>query len=164
VPAGGRSPQTPTSFARAPQARGLIDHEYLFFHSGEPIRDLHETYARWRRTLGRLGIRYRKRYAARHTSVSWDLMLGRNPLWVARQHGHSLLTMLRVYAAWTDGGLEVDAEAIRRAMGLAARARGLRSATPQPKSAPKRRSVVLNARAGTALAQPVGLATGLASH
>ena len=35
-------------------------------------------------------IRYRKPHGARHTSVSWDLMIGRNPLWVARQHGHSI--------------------------------------------------------------------------
>lgn len=39
-------------------------------------------------------------------------MIGRNPLWVAKQHGHSLLTMLRVYAAWTADALEGDAEAM----------------------------------------------------
>ena len=40
-------------------------------------------------------------------------------LWVAKQHGHSLLTMLRwplrVCAAWTADALEGDAEAIREA-------------------------------------------------
>ena len=45
-------------------------------------------------------------------------MLGRNPLWVARQHGHSLLTMLRVYAAWTEDMLEHDVALIREAMGF----------------------------------------------
>ena len=44
-------------------------------------------------------------------------MIGRNPLWVAKQHGHSLLTMLRVYAAWTADAAETDAAAIREAMG-----------------------------------------------
>jgi hypothetical protein len=44
-------------------------------------------------------------------------MIGRNPLWVAKQHGHSLLTMLRVYAAWTADAPESDAVAIREAMG-----------------------------------------------
>ncbi len=44
-------------------------------------------------------------------------MIGRNPLWVAKQHGHSLLTMLRVYAAWTADASEGDAAAIREAMG-----------------------------------------------
>ncbi len=46
--------------------------------------------------------------------------MGRNPLWVAQQHGHSLLTMLRVYAAWSAGAREAEAAAIRAAMGLSA--------------------------------------------
>lgn len=45
-------------------------------------------------------------------------MLGKNPLWVARQHGHSVRTMLEVYAAWAEGAVESDVAAIRRAMGL----------------------------------------------
>jgi hypothetical protein len=46
-------------------------------------------------------------YMARHTSVSWNLMIGRNPLLVAKEHGHRLTTMLSVYAAWTErcGGI-----------------------------------------------------------
>jgi hypothetical protein len=44
-------------------------------------------------------------------------MTGRNPLWVAKQHGHSLLTMLRVYAAWTADAAETDPVAIQEAMG-----------------------------------------------
>jgi hypothetical protein len=43
-------------------------------------------------------------------------MIGRSALWVARQHGHSIATMLRVYAAWTEGAGEGDLEAIKRAM------------------------------------------------
>jgi hypothetical protein len=42
--------------------------------------------------------------------------MGGSPLWVARQHGHSIATMLRAYAAWTEGAVEADIEAIRRAM------------------------------------------------
>jgi hypothetical protein len=42
---------------------------------------------------------------ARHTSVSWNLMLGRNPLLV-EEHGHRITTMLSVYAAWTEGAVE----------------------------------------------------------
>jgi len=83
---------------------GLPEHEQLFVtDTGEPIRRLWYPYARWARTLRRLAIRYRKPYAARHTSVSWDLMIGRNLLSVARQHGHSAATMLSVYAAWIEG-------------------------------------------------------------
>jgi hypothetical protein len=36
-------------------------------------------YVRWQRTYGRLAIRWRKPYMAGHTSVSWNLMLGRKP-------------------------------------------------------------------------------------
>jgi hypothetical protein len=32
------------------------------------------------------------------------------------QHGHSVQTMLEVYAAWTEGAKESDIEAIKRAM------------------------------------------------
>ena len=43
-------------------------------------------------------------------------MIGNNPLWVAKQHGHSVQTMLDVYAAWTDGSKESDIAAIKHAM------------------------------------------------
>src|SRR5262249_49171815 len=59
---------------------------------------------------------YRRPYTARQTSVSWNLMVGKNPLWVAKQHGHSIATMLRAYAAWAEGTAEVDVEAIKRSM------------------------------------------------
>ena len=97
-----------------------ISHAKLFFKAnGEPIRNLQYPYVRWRKTLERLrGIRYRKPYAARHSSVSWDLMIGRSALWVARQHGHSIATMLRAYAAWAEGAVEADLDSIRSAMGF----------------------------------------------
>jgi hypothetical protein len=81
-----------------------------------PIRRHAEVYGRWRATLKQLPIRYRKPYAARHSSVSWHLMVGKNPLWVAAQHGHSVVTMLSVYAAWTHGARAEEIAAIRRAM------------------------------------------------
>jgi hypothetical protein len=43
-------------------------------------------------------------------------MSGKNALWVAKQHGHSIATMLRAYAAWAEGAVEVDVEAIKRSM------------------------------------------------
>jgi len=97
---------------------GKIHHEELFFkENGEPIRNLQYPYVRWRRTLTiTLKGRYREPYNARHSSVSWNLMIGKNPLWVAKQHGHSVQTMLEVYAAWTEGAKESDIEAIKRAM------------------------------------------------
>ena len=102
--------------------QGLIEHDHLFFtDEGAPIPDVRYPYSRWERTLRRLGIRYRRPYAARHTSVSWNLMLGRNPLLVAKEHGHRVLTMLTVYAAWTEGAVEADLIALREAMGYARR-------------------------------------------
>ena len=41
-----------------------------------------------------------------------------NVLWVAKQHGHSIITMLRIYAAWTKGAVEADVAAIERSMML----------------------------------------------
>jgi integrase len=60
--------------------------------------------------------RDREPYNARHSSVTWNLMTGKNPLWVAKQHSHSVQTMLEVYAAWTEGAKDLDIAAIREAM------------------------------------------------
>jgi integrase len=96
---------------------GKIRHEDVFFREdGSPIRNLNDPYDCWRWTLRRLKARYREPYNARHSSVSWNLMIGKNLLWVAKQHGHSVTTMLDVYAAWTEGATDSDVEAIKRAM------------------------------------------------
>jgi hypothetical protein len=62
-------------------------------------------------------------------------MIGKKPLWVAKQHGHSITTMLTVYAAWTEGAVESDINAIRRAMASRPRALeravGLQAAEPE---------------------------------
>src|SRR5258707_9490720 len=63
-----------------------------------------------------LNIRRRGPYHARHSSVTWQLMLGRNLLWVAKQHGHSVEVMLRMCAAWLDGATAADIQAIKQAM------------------------------------------------
>jgi len=94
-----------------------VQHEHLFVtDDGGPIPDVKCQYGRWERTLKRLRIRYRQPYVARHTSVSWNLMMGRNPLLIAKEHGHRILTMLTVYAAWTEGAVEADFWAIHDAM------------------------------------------------
>ncbi|MDB6045290.1 MAG: hypothetical protein JWM63_3841 [Gammaproteobacteria bacterium] len=43
-------------------------------------------------------------------------MMSRNPLLIAKEHGHRILTMLTVYAAWTEGAVEADFWAIHDAM------------------------------------------------
>jgi integrase len=139
---------------------GKLDHEYLFFKAnGAPIRNLQYPYTRWRRSLARLPqIRYRKPYCARHSSVSWDLMIGRSALWVARQHGHSIATMLRAYAAWTDGATEADIGAIRAAMARTAPMRDSTSArSREPQAA---RSTI---RAFEVERLPASFANGFAS-
>jgi integrase len=97
---------------------GKIHHNHVFLREdGSPIRDLNHPYDRWRWTLMMtVKARYREPNNARHSCVSWNLMLGKNLLWVAKQHGHSVQTMLDVYAAWIEGSQEADLEAIRRAM------------------------------------------------
>ncbi|MFL6600687.1 MAG: hypothetical protein ACJ8R9_05095 [Steroidobacteraceae bacterium] len=106
-------------------AEGKIHHDYVFFlDSGERIEDLGIAQIRWRRTLRSLKLRYRRSYTARHSSVSWSLMIGKNILWVAKQHGHSTVTMLRIYASWVDGALDADVEAIQRSMYLVPNSKG----------------------------------------
>jgi integrase len=55
----------------------------------------------WSPALKRAGVRYRKPYQTRHTYASLMLMAGENPLWVAKQMGHTdaALTLKR-YARW----------------------------------------------------------------
>ncbi len=99
------------------KSRGRIDHDQLCFkHDGAPIRYLGYLAKCWRKSSERLGLRFRRPYCARHTSVSWNLMIGKNPLFVSRQHGHSVTTMWRTYAAWMEGALETDIALIQAAM------------------------------------------------
>lgn len=98
-------------------AAGRIKHQHLFFlDDGSPISDPEITRWRWSESIKALGIRRRGPYHARHSSVTWQLMLGKNLLWVAKQHGHSVEVMLRMYAAWLDGATDSDIHAIRQAL------------------------------------------------
>jgi hypothetical protein len=98
-------------------AAGKIRHEHLFFlEDGRPISDPEITRWRWSESIKALTIRRRGPYHARHSSVTWQLMLGKNLLWVAKQHGHSVEVMLRMYAAWLEGATEADIHAIKQAM------------------------------------------------
>lgn len=94
---------------------GKINHDLLFFKAnGQPLRNLLYPGKRWQWTpSGLKNVRYRRPYTARHTSVSWDLMIGRSALWVARQHGHSISTILRFYTAWAGAAGESDVEKLR---------------------------------------------------
>jgi len=98
-------------------AAGKIRHQHLFFlEDGRPISDPEITRWRWSQSITALDIRRRGPYHARHSSVTWQLMLGKNLLWVAKQHGHSVEVMLRMYAAWLEGATDSDIHAIKQAM------------------------------------------------
>jgi integrase len=100
---------------------GKIKHDFVFFRDdGQPMRTLKYAYMRWRYTIEKLKVRYREPYNARHSCVSWNLMMGKNLMWVARQHGHSVQVMLSMYGAWIEGSTEADIEAIKRSMQAAA--------------------------------------------
>ena len=101
-------------------------------------------------------VRYRRPYTARHSSVGWNLMLGKNGLWVAKQHGHSIITMLRIYAAWTEGAVEADVAAIERSMMLTRNLRRDRQRQP-PLSGGRlaRTETTASALNDLALVQPV---------
>ena len=50
-------------------------------------------------------------------------MIGKNPLFVVRQHGHSVSTMFRTYAAWMQNAPESDIHLIRSAINAGKSAR-----------------------------------------
>lgn len=55
----------------------------------------------WKPALKKLNIQYRYPYQCRHTYASMMLTQGRNPMWVAKQMGHSDWGMIRkVYGRW----------------------------------------------------------------
>ncbi len=58
----------------------------------------------FRSALRIAGVRYRPPKECRDTSVTLALMAGCDPAWVAAQHGHSVVTMLRSYAKWLPKG------------------------------------------------------------
>jgi len=112
-----------------PRCRDVIERQWsltglqgtnVFGHdTGRPYHDLQVQWRRWSYTHKRLGIRLREPYQMRHTSVTWNLMIGKNLLWVAEMHGHSPAVMLKTYAKWLKESTEQDIEAIKRSMGFA---------------------------------------------
>lgn len=85
----------------------LKEHGFVFenpvtgspYHEERPLRR-----AYWTPALKALGLRHREMYQCRHTFATLCLMAGANPMWVARQMGHSSMQMLlTVYSRWIDG-------------------------------------------------------------
>lgn len=75
----------------------------------------------FRAALRSSGVRYRPPKECRDTSVTLGLMAGADPAWVAAQHGHSVMTMLRSYAKWMpNGDGNRNLNRVNAAMGLSA--------------------------------------------
>lgn len=63
----------------------------------------------WKAALKLAGVRYRYPYQTRHTYASMMLSAGENPMWVAKQMGHTnMAVLLKRYARWLPDG---DADA-----------------------------------------------------
>jgi integrase len=97
---------------------GMADGPVFTHANGQRILSPLLPWRRWQFIHKRLDTRYREPYQMRHTSVTWNLMIGKNLLWVAEQHGHSAAVMLKTYAKWLKGATEEDIARIRRAMGF----------------------------------------------
>jgi hypothetical protein len=96
---------------------GRITHDFLFFQGdGAPLNDLSYPYRRWRYVMNAAGVRYRAPYNARHSFISWSIMIGKNLLKLACEDGHSLQTMVSTYAGWTERATDADVASIRQAM------------------------------------------------
>jgi len=109
-----------------PRARGALGPRRggveAVFRNPRTGRDWHEAKAlarAFRRDCRVADVRYRYVYQLRHTFASWALSSGENPLWVARQMGHTDVSMIfRHYGKWIP---EMDKEAGSRMSGKARR-------------------------------------------
>lgn len=78
----------------------LGDHVFRNPSTGRPWHDEQEQRRVWVLALRAAKIRYRPPKECRDTSVTIALMAGADPLWVAKQHGHSVTVMMKDYARW----------------------------------------------------------------
>lgn len=68
--------------------------------TGKPWHDEQGQRKEWALALRRCKIRHRPPKELRDSSVTFALMAGADPWYVARQHGHSLQVMMKDYAKW----------------------------------------------------------------
>lgn len=68
------------------------------FHNPETDRpwssDIKIRYPLWTKAIKAAGVRYRNPYQTRHTYASMLLSAGENPAWIARQMGHTNMSMV----------------------------------------------------------------------
>lgn len=89
---------------------------YVFVNrNGHPLDNHNFTNRVWYPLLALLGLERRRPYQLRHTCATLWLSAGENPLWIARQLGHSSVEMLfRVYARWVKDVTRNDGSAFEK--------------------------------------------------
>lgn len=90
--------------------------EYVFCNNlGQPLDHNNVTKRVWYPLLRHLGLDKRRPYVTRHTAATLWLAAGENPLWIARQLGHSSTEMLyRVYGRFVPNLTRQDGSAFER--------------------------------------------------
>jgi len=78
---------------------------HVFHHPGlnKPWHDDQAQRKLWTKVLKRISVRHRAPKECRDTSITLALSAGADPVWVSKQHGHSLQVMMRDYARWIPG-------------------------------------------------------------
>lgn len=83
--------------------------------NGQPLDHNNVTKRVWYPLLRFLGLRPRRPYQTRHTAATLWLAAGENPLWIARQLGHSSTEMLfKVYGRFVPNLTRQDGSAFER--------------------------------------------------
>ncbi|WMC09577.1 site-specific integrase [Oceanimonas pelagia] len=95
---------------------------FLYRSSKGVFRRLHENLTfptvTWGRILNKVDVPYRRPYQLRHTYASWALMNGADPMWVARQMGHSDWGVIRtVYGKWIPQAMQSPAQLLGSKLG-----------------------------------------------
>src|SRR5690606_27169800 len=80
------------------QSYTYLKYEHVFVHpiTGEPLRYQKPINNIWRKAMKQSGVRYREPYNCRHTCATQWIMAGANPVFVAKQLGHSVQMTLTV--------------------------------------------------------------------
>ena len=90
--------------------------EYVFCtRDGHPLDHNNVTKRVWYPLLRHLGLALRRPYQSRHTAATLWLAAGENPLWIARQLGHTSTEMLfKVYGRFVPNLTRQDGSAFER--------------------------------------------------
>lgn len=129
------------------QARATLKlSPYVFCtREGNPLDHNNVTKRVWYPLLRHLGLKLRRPYQSRHTAATLWLAAGENPLWIARQLGHSSTEMLfKVYGRYVPNLTRRDGSAFERlitgVMGNGERQLHLPEAANEPAAAQKEAS------------------------